>query len=73
VVVVCLVLGTPPVLDIVAFALLSLHGPVDTARRTVLVVVVEATSEQELLAFTMALVDVAASITTTSVLVEAGT
>jgi hypothetical protein len=29
--VVCLVLGTPPVLDVVAFALLALHDPVDAA------------------------------------------
>jgi hypothetical protein len=38
------VLRTLPVLDVVAFALLALHDPVDAARSTVLVVVVEATS-----------------------------
>jgi hypothetical protein len=37
-----LVLGTLPVLDVVAFVL---HDPVDAARRSVLAVVVEATSE----------------------------
>jgi hypothetical protein len=56
----------------VAFALLALHDPVDAARRTVLTVIVEATSELSLLAFTMALVDVAASVATTLVLVEVG-
>jgi hypothetical protein len=65
-----LVLGTPLVLDVVVFAL---HDPVDAARRTVLAVVVEATSEFPLLALTATLVDVAAGIATTSVLVEVGT
>jgi hypothetical protein len=54
----------------VAFALLALHDPVDAARRTVLAVVVEATSELPLLAFAVTLVDVAASVSTTPVLVE---
>jgi hypothetical protein len=71
--VVRLVLGTPLVLDTVAFALLALHDPVDAAPRTVLAVVVEATSELSLLAFTMALVDVFASVATTQVLVKVGT
>jgi hypothetical protein len=57
----CLVLGTPPVLDAVVFALIALHDPVDATRRVVLAVIVEAT-----------LVDVAASIATTTVLVEVG-
>jgi hypothetical protein len=70
--VVRLVLGTSLVLDVMAFTLLTLHDPVDTARRTILAVVVEATSELMLLAFTMALVDVAASVATTPVLVEVG-
>jgi hypothetical protein len=70
--VVCLVLGTPSVLDAVVFALLVLHDPVDASRRTVLAVVVEATSKLSLLAFTVALVDVAASVATTPVLVEVG-
>jgi hypothetical protein len=67
-----LVLGTPPVVDVMAFALLVLHDPVDAARRTVLAVLVEATSEFPLLALAVTLVYVAASITTTSVLVEVG-
>jgi hypothetical protein len=46
---------------------------VDAALRTVLAVVVEATSELSLLAFTMALVDVFASVATTQVLVKVGT
>jgi hypothetical protein len=65
-------LGTPSVLDAVVFALLVLHDPVDASRRTVLAVVVEATSKLSLLAFTVALVDVAASVATTPVLVEVG-
>jgi hypothetical protein len=67
-----LVLGTLPVLDVMAFALLALHDPVDAARRTVLDVVVEAMSELSLLALVVALVDVAASVVTTPVLVEVG-
>jgi hypothetical protein len=63
----------PPVLDVVAFVLLALLDPVDAARRTVLAVVVEAMSELPLLVFVVTLVDVAASITTTPVLVEVGT
>jgi hypothetical protein len=70
--VVCLVLGTPPVLDVAAFALLALHDPVDAVRRTVLMIVVEATSELSLFALTVALIDVAPSITTTLVLVDVG-
>jgi hypothetical protein len=71
--VVGLVLGTPSVLDVVAFALLALHDPVDTAWRTVLAIVVEATSELSLLALAVAPVDVAASVVTTLVLVDVGT
>jgi hypothetical protein len=41
-----LVLGMLPVLEVVAFTLLVLHDPVDAARRTVLAVVVEVTSER---------------------------
>jgi hypothetical protein len=65
-----LVLGTSPVLDVVAFALLVLHDPVDAACRTVLAVVVEATLKLLLLAFTVTLVDVAACVVTSPVLVE---
>jgi hypothetical protein len=71
-VVVGLVLGMPPVLNIMAFALIALHDPVDAARRTVLAVVVEATSELPLLALMVTLVDVATSVATTLVLVEVG-
>jgi hypothetical protein len=67
-----LVRGTSPVLDVVAFTILVLHDPVDAARRTVLAVVVEATSELPLLAFAVTLVDAAASVATTPVLVEVG-
>jgi hypothetical protein len=67
-----LVLGTLPILDVVAFALLAFHDPVDAARRTVLAVVVEATSEFPLLALSVTLVDVAAGVATTPVLVEVG-
>jgi hypothetical protein len=70
--VVGLVLGMPPVLNIMAFALIALHDPVDATRRTVLAVVVEATSELPLLALMVTLVDVATSVATTLVLVEVG-
>jgi hypothetical protein len=70
--VVFLVLGTSPVLDVVTLALLALHDPVDVARRTVLTVVVEVTSELLLLALAVTLVDVAAGIAIVSVLVEVG-
>jgi hypothetical protein len=70
--VVCLVLGTPPVLDVVAIALFALHDPMDGARRAVLTIVVEATSKLSLLALAVALVDVAASVATAPVLVEVG-
>jgi hypothetical protein len=49
--IVFLILGTSPVLDVVALALLALHDPVDTAWRTVLAVIVEVTSELPLLTF----------------------
>jgi hypothetical protein len=62
----------PPVLDVVAFALLALHDPVDVAWRTVLVVIVEAMSELPLLTFAVTLVDVAAGVATMPVLVEVG-
>jgi hypothetical protein len=70
--VVFLVLGTSPVLDVVALTLLSLNDPVDAARRTVLAVVVEATSEFSLLALSITLVDVTAGIVTVPLLVEVG-
>jgi hypothetical protein len=68
-----LVLGTPPVLDVMALALLALHDPVDATWRTVLAVVVEATSQLSLLALVVMLIDVTAGIATTPVLVKVGT
>jgi ABC-type amino acid transport system permease subunit len=65
-----LILGTASVLDVMAFALLALHDPVDAALRTVLMVVVEVMSELPLLTFAVTLVDVAASVATTPVLVK---
>jgi hypothetical protein len=70
--VVFLVLGTSPVLNVVAFTLLTLHIPVDAAWMTVLAVTVKAMSELPLLAFVVTLVDVATGIATTPVLVEVG-
>jgi hypothetical protein len=72
-VVVFLVLGRPPVLDVVALALLTLHDPVDAAWRTVLAIVVEATLQLSLLALAVALVNVTTGIATTLVLVKVGT
>jgi hypothetical protein len=72
VVVIFLVLGAPPVLDVVAVALLTLHDPVDAAWRTVLVIIVKATPQLSLPALAVALVDVTAGIATTPVLVEVG-
>jgi hypothetical protein len=63
-------LGTPPVLDVVALALLALHDLVDTAWRTILSIVVEATSQLSLLTLAVTLVDVTAGIATALVLVE---
>jgi hypothetical protein len=68
--VVFLVLGAPSALDDVA---LALHDPMDAARRTVLTVVIEATSQLPLLALTMTLVDVATGVATTPVPAEVGT
>jgi hypothetical protein len=68
--VIFLVLGTPPVLDVVALALLALHDLVDTAWRTILSIVVEVTSQLSLLTLAVTLVDVTAGIATALVLVE---
>jgi hypothetical protein len=70
VIVVFLVLGTSPILDVVALALLTLHDLVDVAWRTVLAVIVKVTSQLPLLTLAMTLVDVAAGIATTPVPVE---
>jgi hypothetical protein len=59
--VVCLILGTPPVLDIVAVAFLALHDLMDGARGAVVAIVVEAMLELSLFALVVALVVVAMS------------
>jgi hypothetical protein len=70
--IVFLVLGTSPVLDVVALALLALHDPGDAARRAVLAVVVEVTSEFLFLVLAVTLVDVAAGLAIALILVEVG-
>jgi hypothetical protein len=72
--VVCLVLGTLPVLDVAAVVFLALHDPMDDAPGGggVPAIVVEVTSELSLFALAVALVDVAMSIATTPVFVEVG-
>jgi hypothetical protein len=70
--VVRLVLGTSPVLDVVAIAFFTLHDAMDGARGTVLTIVVDATSKFSLFALAVAQVDVAAGIVTAPVLVEVG-
>jgi hypothetical protein len=65
-----LVLGTPPVFNVMEFVLLALHDLVEVARRTVLEIVVEATPELPLLAFAVMFVDVAVIIATMPVVVE---
>jgi hypothetical protein len=70
--VVFLILGTSPVLDVAALALLALPDLVDAARRIVLAIVVEATSEFPLLALVVTLVDVTVGIAIAPVLVEVG-
>jgi hypothetical protein len=72
VVVVCLVLGTSSVLDVVVIALFTLHDAMDGARGVVLAIVVQTTSELPLLALAMALVDVPTSVAAAPVLVEVG-
>jgi hypothetical protein len=71
--IVCLVLGTLSVLDVVAVAFLTLHDPMDGSRGGVLAIVVKVMSEFSLFAFAVALVDVATSVATTPVPVEDGT
>jgi hypothetical protein len=61
-----------PVLDVVAVTLLTLHDVMNDARRSVLVIVVQTTSKLPLFALAMALIDVAASVAATPVLVEVG-
>jgi hypothetical protein len=71
--VVFLVLGAPPVLDVMALALLALHDLVDVAWRTVHAIIVEVMSHLSLLTLVVTLVDVTTGIATTSVLVEVST
>jgi hypothetical protein len=68
----CLVLGTPPVLDVMAVAFLALHDLMGGAWGVVISIIVEATSELSLFALAVALVDVATSVVTMQVLVEVG-
>jgi hypothetical protein len=70
--VVFLILGTLPFLGVVALALLTLHDPVDGARRTILTVVVEVSSEFLLLKLAVTLVDVTVGVAIAPVLVEVG-
>jgi hypothetical protein len=70
--VVCLVLGTPPVLDIVAIAFFALHDPMDGALGGVFAIIIKATLELSLFALVVVLVDVATSVATAPVLVEVG-
>jgi hypothetical protein len=71
-VVVCLILGAPSVLDIVAVTFFALHDSMDGAWGAVLAIVVETTSELLLFALVVALVDVATSIAIAPVLVKVG-
>jgi threonine/homoserine/homoserine lactone efflux protein len=71
--VVFVVLGVPPVPDVMALTLLTLHDPVDAAWRTVLAIVVEAMSHLSLHALAVMLVNVTAGIATTPFLVKVGT
>jgi hypothetical protein len=71
--VVCLVLGTSSILNVVTIALFMLHDAVDGAQGAVLAIVVQATSKLPLFMLAMALVDVAASVAAVHVLVEVGT
>jgi hypothetical protein len=72
VVVVCLVLGTSLVLDVMVVALLMLHDAMNGTRRSVLLIIVQTTSELPLFALAMALIDVVVSIAVTPILVEVG-
>jgi hypothetical protein len=68
-----LVLGTSPLIDVVVITLLTLHDAMNGARRSILAIKVQTTSELPLLTFAMALINVAASVAATPVLVEVGT
>jgi hypothetical protein len=70
--VVCLVLGTSPVLNVVAIAFFTLHDVMDGTQGGVLMIVVEVTSKLSLFTLAVVLVDVAAGVVTAPVLVEVG-
>jgi hypothetical protein len=70
--VVCLVLGTLSVLDVVTIMLFMLHDAMDSTWVAVLAIVVQATSKLPLFVLAMALVDVAASIAAVPVLKQVG-
>jgi hypothetical protein len=70
--IICLVLSTLPVLNVVAIALFTLHDPLNGAQGVVLVIVVEATSKLLLFTLVVALVDVAVGVATVPILVEVG-
>jgi hypothetical protein len=70
--VVCLILGMPPVLDVMEIAFFMLHDPMDGARGAVLAIVVEAASKFSLFMLVVAMVDVATGVATALVLVEVG-
>jgi hypothetical protein len=71
--VVCLVLSTSPVLDVLVITFFTLHDAVDGARRAVLAIVVEVTSKLSLFALAVALVDVTASVTAAPIVIKVGT
>jgi hypothetical protein len=70
--VVCLILSTSPVLDIMAIAIFTLHYAMDDAWGGILAIVVEVTSKLSLFMLAVALVDVAASVAGAIVLNEVG-
>jgi hypothetical protein len=70
--VVHLILGTSPVLGVVAVVFFTLHDPMDGAWGAVLAIVVEVTSKLSLFAVAVALVDVAMGVATAPILVEVG-
>jgi hypothetical protein len=72
-VVVCLVLGTSLVLDVVAIAFFALHDPMDGTWGAILVIVVEAMSKFSLFALAVVLVDVVVGVATAPVLIQFGT
>jgi hypothetical protein len=64
--------STAPILNVVAITLLMFHDTVDDARGVVLAVVLRTTSQLVFLALVVALVDVAAGIAGTPILIKVG-